>query len=134
MANSITAFFSEIPDARSEHGKRPLLSDMIAIAVCAVVCGAEGWVDVELFGHAKESWLATFLRLPHGIPSHDTFGRVFAALEPDPFSRCSGPSGFAPCSRERTSARAGLLVGGSAIAGKTLRRSFVRAGDKPAIH
>jgi len=88
MANSIEAFFSEIPDSRSEHGKRHPLGDMIAVAVCAVACGAEGWVDVELFGRSKLAWLSTFLRLPHGIPSHDTFGRVFACIDPDRFERC----------------------------------------------
>jgi predicted transposase YbfD/YdcC len=125
MANSIAAFFSDIPDSRSEHGKRHLLSDMVAIAVCAVVCGAEGWLDVELFGHAKESWLKTFLRLPHGIPSHDTFGRVFAMIDPDRFERCF---------QAWTSALAGVIVGVVAIDGKTLRRSFDTADDKASIH
>jgi predicted transposase YbfD/YdcC len=125
MANSIAAFFSEIPDTRSEHGKRHLLSDMVAIAVCAVVCGADGWVDVELFGHAKASWLRTFLRLPHGIPSHDTFGRVFATIDPDRFERCF---------QAWIGALAGVIVGVVAIDGKTLRRSFDRADNKAAIH
>ncbi len=125
MANSIAAFFSEIPDSRSEHGKRHLLSDMVAIAVCAVVCGAESWVDVELFGNSKLKWLETFLALPHGIPSHDTFGRVFAMIDPDRFERCF---------QAWVSALAGVIVGVVAIDGKTLRRSFDTAADKAAIH
>lgn len=125
MANSITPFFSDIPDARSEHGKRHLLSDLVAIAVCAVVCGAESWVDVAIFGRAKEQWLGTFLRLPHGIPSHDTFGRVFSLIDPDHFERCF---------QAWTSALAGVIVGVVAIDGKTLRRSFDSADDKAAIH
>ena len=125
MANSIAAFFTEIPDSRSEHGKRHLLSDMIAVAICAVVCGAESWVDVEVFGRAKREWLQTFLLLPQGIPSHDTFGRVFAAIDPDCFERCF---------QAWVAALAGVIVGVVAIDGKTLRRSFDTAADKAAIH
>lgn len=125
MANSITPFFSDLPDARSDHGKRHYLSDLVAIAVCAVVCGAEGWVDVALFGRAKREWFATFLKLPHGIPSHDTFGRVFACIDPDRFERCF---------RAWTSALAGVIVGVVAVDGKTLRRSFGAADRKGAIH
>jgi predicted transposase YbfD/YdcC len=125
MANSITPFFSDIPDSRNEHGKRHLLSDLVAIAVCAVVCGAESWVDVSLFGKAKQKWLATFLHLPHGIPSHDTFGRVFAAVDPEHFERCF---------QTWISALAGVIVGVVAIDGKTLRRSFDTADGKAAIH
>jgi predicted transposase YbfD/YdcC len=125
MANSITPFFADIPDTRSEHGKRHLLSDLVAIAVCAVVCGAEGWVDVALFGRAKESWFRTFLHLPHGIPSHDTFGRVFAAIEPEHFERCF---------RAWTNSLAGVIVGVVAVDGKTIRRSFNAADKKAAIH
>ena len=125
MANSITPFFSDIPDFRSEHGKRHLLSDLVAIAVCAVVCGAESWVDVALFGRSKQKWLSTFLHLPHGIPSHDTFGRVFSLIDPDHFERCF---------QAWTSAMAGMVVGVLAVDGKTLRRSFDHADDKAAIH
>jgi predicted transposase YbfD/YdcC len=125
MANSITPFFSNIPDSRSEHGKRHLLSDLVAIAVCAVVCGADSWVDVALFGRSKETWLRTFLHLPHGIPSHDTFGRVFSLIDPDHFERCF---------QSWTNALAGVIVGVLAIDGKTLRRSFDTADDRAAIH
>lgn len=125
MANSITPFFASMSDPRSVHGTRHILGDLVAIAICAVVCGAESWVDVELFGRAKQKWLATFLALPHGIPSHDTFGRVFAALDPDHFERCF---------RAWTGALAGVIVGVVAIDGKTLRRSFDTAHRRAAIH
>src|SRR2546428_6856369 len=63
--------------------KRHQLVAIITIALCAVICGADTWVDVEEFGHAKRAWLETFLDLPNGIPSHETFGRVFARLDPE---------------------------------------------------
>jgi len=77
--------FSKVSDARVERTKEHKLIDIIAIAICAVSCGAEGWVDLELFGKSKLSWLKTFLELPNGIPSHDTFGRVFARLDAEQF-------------------------------------------------
>jgi len=61
---------------------------MLALTVCAVVCGADGWAEVEDFGQAKVDWLRTFLKLPHGIPSHDTLGRVFARLDPQALETC----------------------------------------------
>jgi hypothetical protein len=61
---------------------------MLIIAICAVICGADGWEDVESFGESKKDWLKGFLELPHGIPSHDTFGRVFAHLAPAQFEAC----------------------------------------------
>lgn len=80
--------FASLDDPRVERTKlHPLLS-IIAIAICAVISGAEGWDDIEEFGEAKEDWLSTFLDLPHGIPSHDTFNRVFSALDPLQFQHC----------------------------------------------
>src|ERR1700761_7188569 len=80
-------FFQTLPDPRARNVIHKL-HDILVIAVCAVICGADGWVEVEVFGQSKASWFATFLDLPHGIPSHDTFGRVFAKLEPEAFERC----------------------------------------------
>ena len=80
----ITQHFSKIKDPRIDRTKRHLLMDILVIAICAVICGADSWVDIELFGQSQK-WLHTFLALPNGIPSHDTFGRVFAALDPEEF-------------------------------------------------
>ena len=81
----IEEHFSKVNDPRMDRTKHHKLIDMIAIAICAIICGAEGWVDIELFGNSKIHWLATFLELPNGIPSHDTFGRVFSLLDAQQF-------------------------------------------------
>ncbi len=81
----VRTHFATLPDPRVERAKRHDLLDLLTIALCAVRCGADTWVDVEAFGTAKLPWLRTFLALPNGIPSHDTFGRVFAALDPTAF-------------------------------------------------
>ena len=84
-------YFAELPDPRMNRTKRHLLGDLLTIAICAVICGADGWVQVALFGQSKVKWFKTFLALPGGIPSHDTFGRVFARLDPQA-SGSVGPS------------------------------------------
>ena len=76
---------SIIEDPRIDRTKRHLLIDILVVAVCAVMCGAEGWTEIEEFGRAKESWFKKFLELPHGIPSHDTFRRVLMILKPQAF-------------------------------------------------
>jgi len=82
---AIEEHFSKVTDPRVNRTKEHKLIDIIAIAICAVICGAEGWVDVELYGKSKQAWLNTFLELPNGIPSHDTFGRVFSLLDAQQF-------------------------------------------------
>jgi hypothetical protein len=77
-----------LEDPRVERTKLHPLVCILTIARCAVVCGAESWDDIAAFGAAKEAWLASFLALPHGIPSHDTCNRVFAALDPKQFQAC----------------------------------------------
>src|SRR5690606_35213587 len=77
----------QLPDPR-RHNARHMLTDIVAIAILAVLCGADSAVEIEWFGKSKRKWLASFLALPHGIPSHDTFGRVLAALDPEAFERC----------------------------------------------
>ena len=85
---SIIDHFASLEEPRVDRTKRHQLLDILVIAICAVICGADDWVEVELFGNAKLSWLQTFLALPNGIPSHDTFGRVFARLIPEQFQQC----------------------------------------------
>lgn len=87
---SLIEHFSVLPDPRkTDHGKmeHPLLP-IIIIAVLAVICGADSWVEIASFGREKKAWLKTFLDLENGIPSHDTFGRVFSLLDPSAFDRC----------------------------------------------
>src|SRR4030067_1167038 len=88
MNKTLLDYFADLPDPRVERTKLHKLEDILTIAICAVICGAETWVDIADFGRAKEAWLRTFLELPHGIPSHDTFGRLFAVLDPRGFERC----------------------------------------------
>src|SRR5260370_37985083 len=85
---SIMEHFADLPDPRINRTKLHLLSDILAIALCAVVCGADDFVEVALFGKAKEVWFKERLDLPNGIPSHDTFNRVFGRLDPAALERC----------------------------------------------
>lgn len=128
MAGSITRHFSSLPDPRSDQGKRHLLSDLLAITILAVICGADDWVEIEDFAHAKLGWLKTFLRLPNGIPSHDTLGRVFARLDPQAMEQCFGQ--WVACLAKTRPGQDRLI----AIDGKTIRRSFDHADKKAAIH
>ena len=83
----ITEHFGKISDPRVGNATQHKLLDIIVIAICAVICGADGWSDVALFGRSKLSWFKKFLELSHGIPSHDTFGRVFGLIDPEEFRR-----------------------------------------------
>jgi predicted transposase YbfD/YdcC len=98
----------------------------VAIAICAVVAGADSWDDIEDFGHAKIDWLKSFLDLPNGIPHHDTFRRLFERLDPGEFQK--GFLGWIGALHEATERQV------IAIDGKTLRRSFDRARGKSALH
>jgi len=123
---SVTRHFADLPDPRSDHGKRYSLTSLITIAICAVICGAEDWVGIAAFGQAKERWFRTFLDLPDDdTPSDDTFRRFFERLDPDAFERCF---------QSWTGALAGVLCGVVTFDGKTLRRSFDAASGKAAIH
>ena len=123
---SIKKHFRKLKDPRRRHCRRHLFLDILVIAICGVICGADGWTQVAQFGRAKRKWFKTFLHLPHGIPSHDTFGRVFARLDPVAFERC-----FLDWMAGLAQKTFGRLV---AIDGKTLRRSFDKADDRLAIH
>jgi predicted transposase YbfD/YdcC len=125
-ATSISEHFAALTDPRRDHLKAHALLDIVAITLCAVICGADGWVDVATFGRVKRTWLRTFLALPGGIPSHDTFGRVFALLDPDEFRRC-----FLSWARAVVGPPGEQVV---AIDGKTLRRSHDRRDGQDALH
>ena len=118
--------FAKLNDPRDDRAKRHNLMDVVVIAICAVLCGADSWVDVELFGKSKKDWLRRFLELPNGIPSHDTFGRVFARLDATQFQEC-----FMDWVSAVSEVTRGQVV---AIDGKTLRRSHNRFIGKSAIH
>ena len=85
-SKNILDHYIDLNDPRKDN-KQHLLIDIIAIVICASICSAERWEDIATFGRAKEDWLRKFLELPHGIPSKDTFRRVFAALNPEEFNR-----------------------------------------------
>src|SRR5689334_24759784 len=88
MVEGLAACFAGLSDPRETSRCDHQLVDILAIAVCAVVACAESWEDIELYGRSKRAWLATFLGLPNGIPSHDTFRRVFMLIDPDAFEAC----------------------------------------------
>lgn len=86
-SRSLIECFSDLKDPRIDRTKRHLLTDIIVISICAVICGAEGWEDIEEFAEARKEWFEGILELPGGIPSHDTIGRVFARLDPKEFEK-----------------------------------------------
>lgn len=123
---SIRKHFSQLEDPRIDRKKLHQLLDIIVIAICAVICGAETWVDIENFGKARIDWFRKFLHLPNGIASHDTFGRVFGLLNAEAFEAC-----FFDWVQAVNQVLGGQLI---AIDGKELRRSLDRFLGKKAIH
>src|SRR5260221_3307972 len=123
---SLKECFQDLPDPRVQGRCDHKLIDMIMIAVCGVICGAESWMGVETFGKAKETWLKQFLELPKGIPTHDTFGRMFASLNAEAFQQ-----GFTRWVEAVFRVTQGQVI---AIEGKTLRGSHNRSIGKEAIH
>jgi predicted transposase YbfD/YdcC len=119
-------FFANLTDPRMERTKRHSLLDIVILAVCATLGNANGWADIERFGRAKIDFFRTFLELANGIPSHDTFGRVFARLE---------PAALMACIQQWLDAL-GAAVAGDVVAidGKTLRGSFDKAAGKNPLH
>jgi predicted transposase YbfD/YdcC len=125
----ITTFsthFHDIDDQRIERTKFHLLHDILVIAICAVICGADGPSAIEQYALAKQDWLNTFLKLPNGIPSHDTIGRVMAQIDPQQFQTC-----FMRWIQDICHLLPGEVV---PIDGKTLRRSFDTELDQGPIH
>ncbi len=126
MDKTLLDYFSDLPDPRVERTKLHKLEDILAITICAVICGAEGWNEIELFGQCKQQWLESFLELPNGIPSHDTFARVVSSIKPDDFEQR-----FQRWIQALAKNTGEKII---AIDGKTLRRSFDTANRKAAIH
>jgi len=121
----LETIFAQVEDPRVERTKLHRLRDIIILAICGVICGAEGWVEIEEFGKAKEAWFTELLDLPNGIPSHDTFGRVFACIDPKQFE-----ASFFQWVQGISKTVKGVI----AIDGKTLRRSHDHAAGKKALH
>ena len=122
-AGGFLRYFGDVPDPRTGNYITHKLHDLIVIAVLAVLCGADGWAQVHWWGKCKAKWLSTFLDLPGGVPSHDTFNRVFARIDPDAFERC-----FLAWMAAVVESSAGRLV---AVDGKAIRRSFERGWLRP---
>jgi predicted transposase YbfD/YdcC len=122
---SLGESFAEIQDPRIDRTKLHKLIDIMIIAVCAVICGAESWPDIEQFGNDKREWLGSLLELPNGIPSHDTFRRVFSLINPQEFEQCFF---------DWVNGLTGTVSGVIAIDGKTLRRSHDKAAGKKPLH
>jgi predicted transposase YbfD/YdcC len=123
---SLETHFEKLEDPRCANRIEHLLIDIILITICAVICGAEDWGEVAEYGLAKQSWLETFLSLPNGIPSHDTFNRLFARLRPEPLQEC-----FLNWVQSVYQMTSGQVI---ALDGKTLRGSCERGSNRSLIH
>ena len=123
---TITDHFTDLSDPRVERTKHHLLIDIVTIAICAVICGADSWVAIETYGKAKQQWLQQFLELANGIPSHDTFARVFARIDPQQLQKC-----FSSWINSISKITSGEVI---AIDGKTLRCSYDKGKEQAAIH
>jgi predicted transposase YbfD/YdcC len=123
---TFSTHFHDIDDQRIERTKFHLLHDILVISICAVICGADGPSSIEQYALAKQDWLNTFLKLPNGIPSHDTIGRVMAQIDPQQFQTC-----FMRWIQDICHLLPGEVV---PIDGKTLRRSFDTELDQGPIH
>jgi predicted transposase YbfD/YdcC len=118
--------FSALDDPRAQHSIEHLLLDIVLVTICAVIYGADTWVEIENYGIAKQEWLETFLELPNGIPSHDAFERMFARLRPEQLQQC-----FLNWVQAVFKITDGQLI---SLDGKTLRGSYDRGGKQGMIH
>jgi predicted transposase YbfD/YdcC len=123
---ALVEHFNNIKDPRAQHSIAHLLIDIVIITICAVICGADSWPEVESYGHAKQQWLSTFLALPNGIPSHDTFERVFARLKPQELQQS-----FLSWVQAVFQITVGQVI---AIDGKTLRGAYEGGAERGMIH
>ena len=126
LNTSFFEHFANLEYPRIERSKEHLLKDIIAIAILAIISGADGWVAIEAYGHAKYEWLKSFLELANGIPSHDTFIRVFSRIEPEQFQECL-LSWVNSIVKE-------LELEVIAIDGKTMKQSYDRNHQQKALH
>src|SRR5918993_10993 len=126
MIEGLAACFTGLEDPRETRRCDHQLVDILVIAVCAVIACAESWEDIELYGRSKRAWLETFLALPNGIPSHDTFRRVFTLIDPDAFEACF--------TRWAQSLAGGVEREVVAVDGKTLRRPGSRRHGRGPLH
>jgi predicted transposase YbfD/YdcC len=124
LSGSFVSHFGDVDDPRRQAGRRYPLIEVLFIAICAIIAGADDWVAIERFGKAKRSWFAKYLPLKHGIPAHDTFGDVFGALDPEQFT-----DAFIQW-MQTIAALAGVI----ALDGKTIRHSYDKTVGKGAIH
>jgi predicted transposase YbfD/YdcC len=118
-------YFADLPDPRQALKVLYPLDEVLLVTLCAIICGADGWVSVALFGKTKLNFLRRFLPFANGVPSHDQFGLIFGALDAAAFQKC-----FIAWAQ----ALSGAIEGVVAVDGKTLRRSFDRAGKRGALH
>ena len=125
-SRALLEYLATVPDPRIARHRWHKLSDILVIAICAVLWGAESYPAIEDFGYARAAWLREFLEFPAGIPSHDTFKRVLRLLDPEAFQAC-----FLRWRQAVAEVTAGEVV---AIDGKGLRRSFARGTGKQALH
>lgn len=126
IQQSLVEHFSDIKDPRVERTKKHQLADILVIAILAVIAGAQGWEDIENYGISKQTWLEDFLALPHGIPSDDTFRRVFEFINPEALNRC-----FLKWVKTLVTSMGGEII---PIDGKTIRGSYDRNQGKSALH
>jgi predicted transposase YbfD/YdcC len=123
----VTDYFKDVDDPRRDHGKRHELLDVLVLSLCGFLCGAKSWVDVADYARSKQAWLATFLDLPHGIPSHDTFDRIFRLLDPEQLG-----AALRRWLEDLAADVRGLEHGQIAVDGKALRGSLDRVrGQAP---
>ena len=126
IQTDLSSYFNDIKDPRVNRTKKHLLKDILVIAILAIIAGAEGWEDIENYGIAKQEWLSEFLELPHGIPSDDTFRRLFERINPIALSEC-----LTKWVQQLIPSLEGLIV---PIDGKCLRGSYDREQGKSALH
>ena len=127
LAGTFFDHFSSIKDPRiHNHNLRHNIFDVLVITVLATICGADGWVEIERFGKAKQEWLSSFLELPNGVPSHDTFGRIFSILAPKEFEKCFNSW--------LKSLNIDLKKEIIALDGKTVRGSGNKRQQEPPLH